>query len=222
MPDQVHTTPFNGENSCKGHERYVLYLHRLDATSDTSTFPDGHFVPLGGQHISAALLHNWQQLGGQQNEKWIPDELQYVEAEVLRSNTPIEICRLAAGEHQVAQRDVQAVSVSDAFSFFLKTAKEKMAKHNTPYLSDNEIAMAGLQLGLQKFRDRQGKELTESQSVRCSFSSCADSTQFFLPRRQSWFSNGGHSPSGPVAVSTTPMWRWQFATPTKDVNPTRR
>jgi hypothetical protein len=130
-------------------------------------FTDGYFVPLGGQHISAALLSTFKSLGGMDAEATIPLELQWVDAEILRANTPIEVCRLAAGEHQTAQRDVQGMSVDDAFSFLVKTAREKNEKMGSPFLTDNEVAMVGLQLGLQKFRDKNGNELSESQSV-CS------------------------------------------------------
>jgi hypothetical protein len=81
-------------------------------------------------------------------------ELQWVDAEILRANTPIEVCRLAAGEHQTAQRDVQGMSVADAFSFLVKTAREKKEKMGSPFLTDNEVAMVGLQLGLKKSATR--------------------------------------------------------------------
>ena len=126
---------------------------------------DGHYVPLGGQHISAALLATYNSLGGADNAASIPAELQFIDAEVLRPNTPLEVCRLAAGEHQTAQTDVQGMSVADAFSFLVKTAREKEAKHGTRFLTDNEVSMVGHQLGLQKFRDKHGNELSESQSV---------------------------------------------------------
>ena len=122
-------------------------------------------MPLGGQHISAALLATYKAAGGQDNEEGIPEAMQFVDAEVLRANTPLEVCRLAAGEHQNSQRDVQGMSMADAFAFLCKTAKEKAAKMGSPYFTDNEVAMAGRQLGLQKFRDRHGNELSETQSV---------------------------------------------------------
>ena len=59
------------------------------------------------------------------------------------------------------------MSVADAFSFLVKTSREKKEKMGSPFLTDNEVAMVGLQLGLQKFRDKNGNELSESQSV-CS------------------------------------------------------
>ena len=56
-----------------------------------------------------------------------------VDADVLRANTPLEVFRLAAGEHQNSQRDVQGMSMADAFAFLCKTAKEKAAKMGSPY-----------------------------------------------------------------------------------------
>ena len=57
------------------------------------------------------------------------------------------------------------MTVADAFAFLVKTTREKEAKHGTRFLTDNEGAMVGHQLGLQKFRDKHGNELSESQSV---------------------------------------------------------
>jgi hypothetical protein len=118
-----------------------------------------------GQHISAAILAMWKSLGGADNEAGIPLEFQYVDAEVLKANTPVDICRLAAGEHQLAQKDVQSMSVADAFAFMVKAAREKGVRHGTTFLTDKEVGMLCEQLGLQKFRDKSGNELTETQAV---------------------------------------------------------
>ena len=105
-------------------------------------------------------------MGGNTDDIGIPAEMQYVEAEVLRSNTPRDVCRLAAGEHQTSQRDVQSMSVSDIFSLMCKTAKEKLhGKDKSPYLTDSEVYQVCVQCGLQRFRDRTGKELTAQQEV---------------------------------------------------------
>ena len=117
-------------------------------------FSDGHYVLIRGQHNSAASLAVYQSLGGPHNDVCIPPEYQYVDAEVLHSNTPKEVCRLAAGEHQVSHRDVQLMSVAEIFSLMCQTAREKNIKHRTPYFTDNEVHQVCLQCGLQKFRDR--------------------------------------------------------------------
>jgi hypothetical protein len=57
------------------------------------------------------------------------------------------------------------MSLADCFSFFCKSSKEKMQKFGTPWLTDNEVSMVGRQLGLQKFTDRSGNELSEAQAV---------------------------------------------------------
>ena len=89
----------------------------------------------------------------------------YVEAEILRSSTPLEVCRLAAGQHQTQQRDVQIITVSDMFQFFVTAAKEKMERLNTPYFTEKETGVICKQLGLLKFVDRQGNLLSEKQAV---------------------------------------------------------
>ena len=126
---------------------------------------DGHYIPIGGQHISAALLSVYKSLGGNEDDIGIPAELQFVDAEVLRPNTPRDICRLAAGDHHVAQKDVQSMSVSDIFKLMCQTAREKLAKHQTKVPTDNEVHTVCLQCGLQKLRDRTGKELTPQHEV---------------------------------------------------------
>ena len=139
-------------------------LRRVGVNNNT-LFTDGHYVPLGGQHISAAILAMWKSLGGADNETGIPLEFQYVDAEILKANTPLDICRLAAGEHQLAQKDVQSMSVADAFAFMVKAAREKGVRHGTTFLTDKEVGMLCEQLGLQKFRDKSGNELSETQAV---------------------------------------------------------
>ena len=120
---------------------------------------------LGGQHISAAVLQMYKGLGGEDGDKGIPEPLQFLEAEVLKSATPLELCCLAAGEHQLEQKDVMAMSVGDAFAFYVKTCREKLTKMGTPYLTDSEVAQAGCQLGLQQYLDRNGRTLKEEQAV---------------------------------------------------------
>lgn len=124
-------------------------------------------MPLGGQHISAALYTLWQSMGGKRDsDAQIPDEIKFVDAELLKHNTPKELCRLAAGEHQAHQKDVEGASTSDVFSYFYLMATEKMNSDlATPFMSDNEIFIHCRSLGLQKFTDKYGKELTDKQQV---------------------------------------------------------
>ena len=131
-------------------------------------FADGYFIPLGGQYISAALLALYKSLGGRADDPTIPPEVQFVEAEVLRANTPISICRLAAGEHQVSQKDVQSMTVAEIFAMMTTAALEKRAgPHKSPFLNDNDVHTVCIQCGLQKFRDRNGRELSPERQV-CS------------------------------------------------------
>ena len=147
----------------------------------SSHFTDGHYVPLGGQHISAALLQVFKMAGGNQDDIGISHEMQFVDAEVLKVSTPKEVCRLAAGEHQITQRDVQSMSVADIFSLMTKFARDKLqSKLGTRYLSDNEVLMVCQQCGLTKFQDRNGKELTESQSVCYQFGLLRIGATFFF------------------------------------------
>lgn len=111
----------------------------------------------------------FKKLGGEDNSKAVPEPLQFLEAEVLRPNTPVELCRLAAGEHQLEQRDVMSLSVADAFAFFVKSSREKKAKFGSPFFSDKEVATLGCQLGLQQYLDRNGHVVSEAQAVCRSY-----------------------------------------------------
>ena len=123
-------------------------------------------MPLGGQHISAALLQLFNSMGGLSGDVGVPMEFKFVEAEVLRSNTPREVCRLAAGEHQMAQRDVHSMSVADIFALMARTAREKMAiAGNSRYLTETEVFTVCMQCGLQRSHDRSGKEVSEANEV---------------------------------------------------------
>ena len=131
-------------------------------------------------------------LGGLDNPKAVPEALQYLEAEVLRANTPVELCRLAAGEHQLEQRDVLSISVADSFAFFVKSAREKASKLKTAFFTDAEVAQMGCQLSLQQYLDRNGNIVTEEKAVcfklTCnnvlrfvSFSQCNNLVQLWRP-----------------------------------------
>ena len=127
-------------------------------------------MPLGGQHISAALYQVFKDLGGfSGGDVGIPVEFKMVEAEVLRTNTPRDICRLAAGEHQLAQRDVQSMSVADIFTLMARTAREKLAsQHKSAFLTDAEVYTVCMQCGLQGAMTAQEKRsVNRRRSVIC-------------------------------------------------------
>lgn len=93
-------------------------------------------------------------------------EISTVNAEVLRVGTPVSICRLAAGEHQMIQKTVRSMSAVDVFAMFQMTAREKSAsKLQTPFLGDNEVELVGRQCGLLTLIDDNGKLLDEAEAV---------------------------------------------------------
>jgi hypothetical protein len=123
-------------------------------------------------------------MGGIANDPGMAAEYQFVEAEVLKPNTPVEIARLAAGEHQEHQQAVENMSVSDVFAMFVKSAREKMeGKLKTPFLTDNEVAMIAWQCGLQKFKDKHGNTLSEQKAVCNTPLSSSDSALSFLSQK---------------------------------------
>ena len=67
---------------------------------------------LGGQHMCAIVKELWlavtspiEQGGQAVAESDVPREMRFIYGVILREDTPMEICRLAAGLHQRAQRE---------------------------------------------------------------------------------------------------------------------
>jgi hypothetical protein len=121
------------------------------------SFTDGLYVILGGQHIALALRRIWEEEGGQRNDANVDECIKHVAAEVLRVNTPIELCKVAAAQHQFVQGDFHGLSTAEIFAFFHQTSLEKQTKFGTRILLDKEVGKIGMNLGLQQFFDRHGK-----------------------------------------------------------------
>jgi hypothetical protein len=200
---EAATTQEIGTNSGKGSERYVE-LRLGVVIINTSLFTDGRVVPLGGQHISAALLSVYKFLGGKAQDANIPDEFKYVDAEILKHNTNRELCRLAAGEHQAHQKDVAMANTADIFTYLVQMAQEKQANQGTPFMNDNEIYHHCRSMGITKFVDKNGKELTEQQQVYpynlTPVGRNLISITFPILRKPTWFSLGGPWHSGQAAA----------------------
>jgi hypothetical protein len=128
-------------------------------------FTDGFYVPLGGQHISAAVKAYYEEEGGERCDATIEPQLKMVRAEVLKPATPIEVCKLAAGQHQNVQGTFHSMTVADIFAFLVQTSKEKKQKYGTSILSEKDVQHVGFQLGLQKFFDRHGNRLPVKKQV---------------------------------------------------------
>ena len=75
--------------------------------------------------------------------------MRFVEAEILRADTPLEVCRLAAGQHQALQCQVKGISSEDAFALFQQTALEYLESRGQPWMSDAEMWQVLQQLGVQ-------------------------------------------------------------------------
>ena len=116
------------------------------------------------------MLAVYNDPGGKKEDANIPEELKFVDAEVLKHNANRELCRLAAGEHQANQKDVEGASTADVFSYLSLMAQEKKkGPLETPFMTDNEIWSHCKSLGIQKFVDKYGRDLTEQQQVQPFF-----------------------------------------------------
>jgi hypothetical protein len=107
------------------------------------------YVPIGGQHISAALWHIWQEalsIGVPEDD--IPDKHQIVQGELLISSTPGPVRALAAGKFQAGQWNVMGAMTADIYKNITNRCranvavgvKAGMAMHDVePHLTDGQL-----------------------------------------------------------------------------------
>jgi rhodanese-related sulfurtransferase len=77
-------------------------------------FTGDFYVPLGGQHVTAAIRAIWaQQLADGKAEEDIPLPLRKVRAEILPRDTPYSVCCYAAWVHQGQQLGVVSMGLGD-------------------------------------------------------------------------------------------------------------
>lgn len=142
----------------------------LVTPSSRNSFIDGRFVPIGGQHISAALfqLIDEYKNNGYPEDK-IPQAVRFVEAEVLLSTTPLQVARLAAGQHQSHQSNAQTISTADAFAMFQLHAAEKSThakSRRAAFFNDAEVFEVIQELGIMyQPKKAFAKEKTPAQQV---------------------------------------------------------
>ena len=105
---------------------------------------------VGGQHISAAVRKRYEGLLAEHwKEESIPVPIRFVHAEILRADTPVQLVRLAAGEHQRLQSERQDCCTEDVMRLLAQTLEKKRERHPTDWaLTDNEIYVVVQTLGL--------------------------------------------------------------------------
>ena len=95
---------------------------------------------LGGQHMCAIVKELWLGLtspneqGGQVvAESDVPREMRFIFGVILREDTPLEICRLAPGVHQRAQREFCETTFSEVAVAFLQRCAEIVKRTGQKY-----------------------------------------------------------------------------------------
>lgn len=125
-------------------------LRRLVALS-FSSFTDGLYVPLGGQHITSAL---WRLYTDQRNDKIpedeIPDTVKLVQVEILGTETPFEVRQLASGEHQQVQSDTSDTLTNEVFRHLRKKCVWLQSNGRPVFLDDNQLWLEIQAMGLAK------------------------------------------------------------------------
>lgn len=105
---------------------------------------------IGGQHICQAMRRLYDEYVKQGwSEDSIPGSVRTVHAEVLRSDTPIQLLRLAAGDHQRLQSQSYGCTTADVVRLMGHTLmmKQKRAPSETS-LSEVELFLVLQTLGL--------------------------------------------------------------------------
>ena len=89
-----------------------------------SFFAEGKYMPLGGQHICAALLKlRDYHLKQGCSEAQLPASLRYIKVTTYTSNTSVAVWRSIARRHQATQHDVKESNIAESLSFLVTMAK---------------------------------------------------------------------------------------------------
>ena len=101
-------------------------------------------------------------------EEKIPAVYRKVAAEMIRCNTSLAVRRRLAGEHQAKQHDAHGATSSDNVAAFMRACRDKRAKLNDPFLTDNKVWMVIKTIGLDRdkaFDKLKKKKPNESEQV---------------------------------------------------------
>ena len=132
-------------------------------------------------------------------EEHISESVRFVHAEILKHDAPVQLCRLAAGEHQRVQQDTRDVTTADVIEMLIKECSKKFCAsggESSCQLNDNELFVQLESLGLVK-ESNMGKvpknsKKTTDELLVCLF--CYDWPNFH------------HSTEGPVSHKVPNAW----------------
>ena len=85
-------------------------------------------------------------------EEQIKAPIRYVQCEVLKHDTPLQLCKLAAGEHQRIQQDTRECQTADIIEMLRHECTKKYVNTETQsaQLTDDELYVQLESLGLVK------------------------------------------------------------------------
>ena len=119
-------------------------------------------MPLGGQHICAALLKlRDYHLKQGCKEAQLHASLRYIKATTYMSNTPVAVCRRIAGRHQATQHDDKESSIAESLSFLMTMAEEKRKARGTATMTDGELFCVLDNMGMVRGSDKSLAETGE-------------------------------------------------------------
>ena len=85
-------------------------------------------------------------------EEQINQSVRFVEAEIMRHGTPLQLCRLAAGEHQRVQQDTREVTTVDVIDMLRHECAKKFitTQAQSSQLTDDELYVQLESMGVVK------------------------------------------------------------------------
>ena len=78
----------------------------------------------------------------------MPDAVRSVQAEILNHETPIQLVRLAAGEHQRLQSETKECSTYDIVRMLGRQIQKKMSQGDGSVLADAELFLTVQTMGI--------------------------------------------------------------------------
>ena len=126
----------------------------------------GKYCPLGGQHISSALLMLRRRNLQSTPEDALPDSLRFVRGPIYSTDTPLHICRAIAGHHQATQHDVRESSMADICQFFMEMSQQKFQSTGSSFLADEDIYNSLVTFGLVRGSEKSLLKTSESMSLK--------------------------------------------------------
>ena len=93
------------------------------------------------------LYQEIKQTQGLEDED-ISEAMRWVEGAILRADTPLQVARRAAGEHQMAQSETRELSTFDLMTEMARECQKRKSVTGSPFLDDAALFLLLESVGL--------------------------------------------------------------------------